>query len=266
MELRVREDTPMSHDITRRIPAIAASLHDKFFHSHCSSCFRPLSSSSSSSTLQPTITNPLLSCAACSSSIHYCSQDCAAADWYRHAASGECGLFILHPHSPAGDTTDVRVALRLLHSFDRLGLLPSSPPSRDSPRRIGGLLATGFIDVMDEGGELAERIEDGAALMIQARNPRIPGACSLERASIEGEVLWAVMTNAVEVEIGELGGVGVAVYGPCFSWFNHSCSPNACYRFELSSVNKGHELRPSEVFPAGGAGEALDMVKFFFFA
>lgn len=116
--------------------------------------------------------------------------------------------------------------------------------------------------MMDEGGELAERIEGGEALMISARNPRMVGDCELGKASVEGEVLWVVMTNAVEVEIGDLGGgIGVAVYGPWFSWFNHSCAPNACYRFELLSGIRGNELRPSKVLPAGGDGEALDMWK-----
>lgn len=74
---------------------------------------------------------------------------------------------------------------------------------------------------------MGERIREGAALMRRVRE------------AVEGvreeEVLWAVVTNSVEVQVSEGTALGVAVYGPWFSWFNHSCSPNACYRFELNS-------------------------------
>ncbi|KAL0917625.1 hypothetical protein M5K25_012700 [Dendrobium thyrsiflorum] len=264
MEIRAREGTPMSNDLTPAIPPIAASLHDKFLPSHCSPCFVRLPSSSSSTSLHSTSTNPSLSCSRCSATVQYCSTECAAADSDRHLSTGECSLFALCPPSPTEDTTDVRAALRLIHLFERLGLLPSPAPCRDSPRRIGGLLASGLVEVMDEGGELAERVREGATLMARARNSRMVEGCRLEKVSIEEEVLWAVMTNAVEVEIGELGGLGVAVYGPWFSWFNHSCVPNACYRFELSSGFK--DTRPCDlgsfkVLPAGGVGEALDVWK-----
>ncbi|XP_020701086.2 protein SET DOMAIN GROUP 41 [Dendrobium catenatum] len=263
MEIRAREDTPMSNDLTPAIPPIAASLHHKFLPSHCSACFGRLPSSSSSTSLQSTSNNPL-SCSRCSATVQYCSRECAAADSDSHLSSGECSLFALCAPSPPKDTTDVRAALRLIHLFERLGLLSSPVPCSDSPRRIGGLLASGLVEVMDEGGELAERIREGATLMARARNCRLVEGCRLQKVSIEEEVLWAVMTNAVEVEIGDLGGLGVAVYGPWFSWFNHSCVPNACYRFELSSGFKA--IRPCDlgsfkVLPAGGVGEALDVWK-----
>ncbi|XP_076947946.1 protein SET DOMAIN GROUP 41-like [Bidens hawaiensis] len=44
-------------------------------------------------------------------------------------------------------------------------------------------------------------------------------------------VLCAVLTNAVEVQDRTGRSVGIAVYDTTFSWINHSCSPNACYRF-----------------------------------
>jgi len=54
----------------------------------------------------------------------------------------------------------------------------------------------------------------------------------LEEATI---ALCAVLTNAVEVHDNEGRALGIAVFDPTFSWINHSCSPNACYRFILSS-------------------------------
>ncbi|XP_076916576.1 protein SET DOMAIN GROUP 41-like [Bidens hawaiensis] len=44
-------------------------------------------------------------------------------------------------------------------------------------------------------------------------------------------VLCVVLTNAVEVQDSTGQSVGIAVYDTTFSWINHSCSPNACYRF-----------------------------------
>ncbi|QHO12736.1 DNA-directed RNA polymerases II, IV and V subunit [Arachis hypogaea] len=49
-----------------------------------------------------------------------------------------------------------------------------------------------------------------------------------------GVVLCAVLTNAVEVQDKEGRTLGIALYGPAFSWINHGCSPNACYRFIFS--------------------------------
>ena len=42
--------------------------------------------------------------------------------------------------------------------------------------------------------------------------------------------------NAVEVQDNEGRNLGIVVYDInfYFSWINHSCSPNACYRFLIS--------------------------------
>lgn len=106
------------------------------------------------------------------------------------------------------------------------------------------------------GSEMAERIRQGAALMRRARNEK--GA----REKGEEEVLWAVLTNAVEVQVSEGSALGIAVYGPWFSWFNHSCSPNACYRFELASCSSesldSFDLGLVRVLPASN-GEAPEL-------
>lgn len=64
------------------------------------------------------------------------------------------------------------------------------------------------------------------------------------RGNLSNDVVWEeaalclVMTNAVQVQDDRTGRIlGIAVYGKDFSWINHSCSPNACYRFSLSEPN-----------------------------
>ncbi|OMP12337.1 hypothetical protein CCACVL1_00035 [Corchorus capsularis] len=54
---------------------------------------------------------------------------------------------------------------------------------------------------------------------------------------LEEAVLSLVITNAVEVQDGSGRSLGIAVYDTSFSWINHSCSPNACYRFSISPPN-----------------------------
>ncbi|RRT60141.1 hypothetical protein B296_00045186, partial [Ensete ventricosum] len=232
------------------IPPLAAALHLRFLPSRCSACFRPLDS--------------FLPCAACRGAARYCSAACSAADSSAHAASGECCL--LRDHHPDGDTSDFRAALRLLHSLETLGMgisPPASLPGR--PRRIAGLLASGLEKVLEEGGEVAGRIMAGTALMSLAR-----GRSRSREADVDGwaasleVVLWAVLTNSVEVHISEVGALGVAVYGPGFSWFNHSCVPNACYRFELADRfgEPGPFSPESFLVSSAAAGVATDAVRF----
>ncbi|OMO68148.1 hypothetical protein COLO4_29857 [Corchorus olitorius] len=54
---------------------------------------------------------------------------------------------------------------------------------------------------------------------------------------LEEAVLSLVITNSVEVQDGSGCSLGIAVYDTNFSWINHSCSPNACYRFSISPPN-----------------------------
>lgn len=91
------------------------------------------------------------------------------------------------------------------------------------------------------------RIRDGAKAMAAARKVGFGEDVSLELLE---RVLCLVMTNAVEVQDEETGcGIGVAVYGTTFSWINHSCSPNACYRFSFGS-ERSEEPRRLRIFPA----------------
>ncbi|MQL94225.1 hypothetical protein Taro_026878 [Colocasia esculenta] len=238
MEMRACEETGMSRDLTPPIRPFAASLHDSFLLSHCSSCFLPVPVVLHGRSPDPR--SP--PCCRCGAALRYCSSGCRDADVDAHASSGECQLLLLvrlHRSSRLsawreGDTADLRAAVRLAYSFEKLGLLPAP---RSGLRRIGGLLA-GDRGELEEGSEMRERIREGGALMYRARKLLrcdADGGCESGEGGgdVEEAVLWAVVTNAVEVQVGEGLAIGIAVYGPRFSWFNHSCSPNACYRFEL---------------------------------
>lgn len=242
MAMRACDDLTMSQDLTPPIPPLVASLHDSFLDSHCSSCFHRLRSNPDRS----------LSCSGCTSSVTYCSPSCLASDSEVHISSGECQFFLKakcsQPDDLINSSTDLRVALRLLNLFERNGTLHLSC-------RIGGLLVGDLEEVLEEGGELTEWIKGDALLMSSVRSDRKPGT---EGVRLEMAVLLAVMRNSVEVQIGEGWSIGVAVYGPQFSWFNHNCSPNAFYRFQLyepgSCESIGFRVVPSAV------GETTNMV------
>ncbi|KAJ3675153.1 hypothetical protein LUZ60_004195 [Juncus effusus] len=216
MEMRAMNNIQISQDLTPPIPPLAFSLHSPFLTSHCSSCFRPL---------EPP--NQSLSCPNCSNSINYCSPVCFASDSVLHSSSGECELFnhTKQMEISIDDSTDVRVALRLLHHLNMTGDLQFS-------NRIGGLLITDLDEVLEEEeSELAEKIKDDATLMSSVRKPN--GGAKLEML-----VLWSVMRNSVEIQLSEFGPIGVGIYDIGFSWFNHSCIPNSSYRFELNNLSE----------------------------
>ncbi|KAG7940912.1 hypothetical protein I3843_16G010200 [Carya illinoinensis] len=220
MEMRGREDIEMGQDITPPIPPLSYSLHDSFLLSHCSACFSPLP-------LRPTFPHIPLPLPHL---LSYCSPRCSSSDSLLHFSSAEFHLLRSYPSS-FGESSDLRAALRFLHSLpDSSGSVPNG--------RLAGLLAnrdkllarTGY----DE--EFVERIRDGARVMAAARKMREGHVASEPNDFVlEEAALCLVLTNAVEVQDDSGRTLGIAVYGPSFSWINHSCSPNACYRFFLSS-------------------------------
>ncbi|KAF5197375.1 Set domain group [Thalictrum thalictroides] len=220
MEMRSLEKIEgIGVDLTPKLQPIAFSLCDPFLHSHCYSCYRTLPSIH-------TDTGP----------IRYCSLFCSRIDYPIHFNSGEHHLFlILQSHSTTwhtDDTSDLRTALRLLHHFNQLGIVPSLQSDR-----IGGLLTNREKLKQQEDDDILARIKEGGRLMSLARIMR-DDEREVEENNTELEememVLCIVLTNAVEVQVNEKQGLGVAVYGPSFSWINHSCAPNACYRFSIA--------------------------------
>lgn len=173
-----------------------------------------------------------------------------------HLSSGECCLFVNHlkkadPFYITEEKSDIRAALRLLYLLEMHGLVSSDLINHSD--RIGGLSASGIGEVLEEGGEIAERILEGSLLISSAR--KLSGQTTVGLSNVlkvERAALWAVITNSVEVQVSEGQALGIAVYGPSFSWFNHSCCPNASYRFVLAPWNEDCTSRKSEscVVPA----------------
>ncbi|KAK9167075.1 hypothetical protein Scep_002266 [Stephania cephalantha] len=162
---------------------------------------------------------------------------CSAADLPLHHSSAEHHLRRLLPSSPfSAASHDLRAALRLL-------LHHHSPPHPTKNHRFLGLLTNrhkfDHDTEDDEEREMAARLREGARLMSMARRMR-DGLDVGEVGECEEEemALFVVMTNGVEVQVDDEGPIGVAVYGPGFSWINHSCSPNACYRFSVAGSSE----------------------------
>ncbi|KAI7754504.1 hypothetical protein M8C21_017966, partial [Ambrosia artemisiifolia] len=63
---------------------------------------------------------------------------------------------------------------------------------------------------------------------------------------LEEAVLCAVLTNAVEVQDTTGRSLGIALYHSSFSWINHSCSPNASYRFLLLFLPHTHQHKQQQ--------------------
>ncbi|KAI3885701.1 hypothetical protein MKX03_027891 [Papaver bracteatum] len=252
MEMRAAEDIEdIGEDLTHQIPPIAFSLSDSFLHSHCSSCFHQLNNPNKFPPLHPNNNNPIDPNSI--PNIFYCSQICSSLDSHTHFFSGEFHLFFIIQSQPnilshTTTTTDIRTALRLLFFFENFGFLSSNG-------RICGLLSN--LEKFenegddDEEDEILGRIKEGGRLMAMARRMRDGGFNGeykmKEDSLIEEIVLGQVLMNSVEVQGDEECYLGNAIYGPIFSWINHSCSPNACYRFLLSGSELVKEIDGSKL-------------------
>lgn len=73
--------------------------------------------------------------------------------------------------------------------------------------------------------------------------------CVMEEAA-----LCVVMTNAVEVQDENGVAVGIAVYDTAFSWINHSCCPNSCYRFSGFNDESGTGMLIAAAASVDGGG------------
>ncbi|KAL6218209.1 hypothetical protein ACLB2K_011424 [Fragaria x ananassa] len=230
MEMRAGEEIELGRDLTPPLSPLYSALHDSLLSSHCSSCFSPLPTPPS-----PNNSHPVLL---------FCSSLCSSSASVPTAEPRLLRLLHSHPSTyPHGDSSDLRAALRLLHS------LPASSPAP----RISGLL-TNRRKLDDD-----LRIRDGARAMFLARTMPDDNDAVLDVAHddavSEEAALCLVLTNAVEVQDHTGRTLGIAVYDSCFSWINHSCSPNACYRFLLSSPSQPTppqcDETPLRIVPAG---------------
>ncbi|XP_068663251.1 protein SET DOMAIN GROUP 41 [Aristolochia californica] len=209
MEMRAAGDVAIGEDLTAPVAPLAAALRDSHLHSHCSCCFRSIDIAHHA--------DPVFLICGANCPVRYCSRDCCDADSATHLSSGECRFFRLLQSDPSfssdDDSADLRLALRLLSSLEKFGF-------SFQEARVSGLMTN---------RDKFENLE-GGRLMSLVRDSREEGELLKEETT-----LCLVLTNAVEVLVKGRFAVGVAVYGPGFSWFNHNCAPNSCYRFELAS-------------------------------
>ncbi|XP_040866481.1 protein SET DOMAIN GROUP 41 isoform X3 [Glycine max] len=212
MEMRSKEEIEIGRDITATLTPLSFCLHTFYLHTHCSACFSSLP-----------IPNPNPN----PNSLFYCSPPCSAALSPLHHSSAERHL------PPSAHSSHLCTALRLLLSHR---------PTSSS--RLAGLLSNRHIlTSLSVHDDVSERISVGAGAMAEAiaKQRGIPNDDAvLEEATI---ALSAVLTNAVEVHDNEGRALGIAVFDQIFSWINHSCSPNACYRFVLSSSSHSGEAK-----------------------
>uniref|UniRef100_M1C886 SET domain protein n=1 Tax=Solanum tuberosum TaxID=4113 RepID=M1C886_SOLTU len=250
MEMRAKEAIPIGQDLTPPIPPLSLSLHHSTLLSHCSSCFSPLPPPPPSLHYPPFFSpknpNP-------NHFIRYCSLQCSSLDSPIHFSSSEFHFFHLFPqplHTNFPTSSDLRLSLRLLHRFQTLNLIQESNGSFLNLERIGGLV-TNFRKVMfleehcndNDDDDLSGRIRHGAKALAASRRMRLGLDTNrellYEEYTVEAAVLCLVLTNAVEVHDKDGRSLGVGVYDVPFSWVNHSCSPNASYRFCTASDSGG---------------------------
>lgn len=227
-------------------------------------------------------------------------------------------LFLCSPLAAWSGSSDLRLSLRLLHTFQKFNLFPRKGGfshgvrrleiggKKDDPleenknfevpdenlenqaeqcglmeisghkdgvlERIAGLMTNrerlifGEVknDPFPESGaeSVLERIREGtkviaAAIMMCASEEMC--VKSPREYAVEEMVLCLVLTNSVEVQDRSGNSIGIAVYGTTFSWINHSCSPNACYRFSVGSEEKDYMcLRISPAATINGCGNVME--------
>ncbi|KAG6408022.1 hypothetical protein SASPL_131024 [Salvia splendens] len=250
MEMKAIQDIGIGEDLTPPLRPLAAVLHHSALTSHCSACFSTLPR------------HPFSPFADNAPTPLYCSLSCSAADSALHSSSGEHHLLSNSPHSSSDSSSDLRLSLRLAHIFQNLPqdctFTPQSSfvgtknesQSLCCLERIAGLMTNREnlvkktqIDDHDYDESL-KRIREGAEMMAMARGKDV----NSEGFALEEMVLCLVMTNAVEVQEKSGCCLGIAVYDAAFSWINHSCSPNSCYRFSVGPANV--ERLPLRIAPA----------------
>ncbi|XP_024632337.1 protein SET DOMAIN GROUP 41 isoform X2 [Medicago truncatula] len=206
MEMRSTEDINIATDITPPLTPLSFSLHNTHLHTHCSSCFSLIT--------PPPIPIPNPN----NPPIHYCSLHCSTSHSSIPLSSAE-------HHLPSSSTSSLlRTALRLLLHRHSHG-----------STRLNHLLTNRHLLTSQNDDDVAETVRLGALTMataIEKQNGCSKDGGTLEEATV---ALCAVLTNAVEVHDNEGCALGIAVFEHAFSWINHSCSPNACYRFSFSN-------------------------------
>ncbi|ESQ33276.1 hypothetical protein EUTSA_v10003905mg [Eutrema salsugineum] len=196
MEIMAADDIGIGVDLFPPLSPLTFSLYDSFFTSHCSCCFSLLSPAPPQSPASL-----------------YCSAACSLTD-------SPIVSQIIPDHSLIL-SSDIRAALRLLNSIPSYAVVAAS-----LPHRFGGLLTNHHRLMADSSFSVAIQCAANFIAVV-LRSDR-------KNTELEEAAICSVLTNAVELQDSSGRALGIAVYDTRFSWINHSCSPNACYRFVIS--------------------------------
>ncbi|KAG7594168.1 SET domain [Arabidopsis thaliana x Arabidopsis arenosa] len=147
--------------------------------------------------------------------------------------SAACSLTVSLPNFPQFPPeitpilpSDIRTALRLLNS--------TVVDTSSSPHRLNGLLTNHQLLMADSSFSLA--IQNAASFIATVlRSNR-------KNTELEEAAICSVLTNAVEVQDSNGLALGIALYDSRFSWINHNCSPNSCYRFVNNTTSYHDDL------------------------
>eukprot|EP01018_Ginkgo_biloba_P018531 Gb_01482 [translate_table: standard] len=291
MEMKASEDLEMGSDITNHIPPLAAALSDFLLSSRCSACFSPTNNPNymCKGQCRGSVIYCSQHCINLDLQFHVQSGECHLLSLMKNLTPN---IWEGPRTFPAlGGTCDLRAALRLLLHHQQSGSL-SKLQALDANSRLGNLMSNQqlmfnyYTEIANPEGlchdedtrEMAQQIKEGGKLMLLARQHA--GVCIAFGADkkikdygqrLEEEALCQVITNGVQVQVdeeihaqgsgffqGELQciALGSAVYGPLFSWCNHSCRPNACYRFVLmrdgSNVKQVNSQAQENLLPENG--------------
>lgn len=157
----------------------------------------------------------------------YCSSACSLTDSFTDFPQFPPEISPILP-------SDIRTALRLLNS--------TVVVTSSSPHRLNGLLTNHHRLMADSSISLS--IQNAASFIAAVlRSNR-------KNTELEEAAICSVLTNAVEVQDSTTGLVlGIALYDSRFSWINHSCSPNSCYRFVNTTTYQDDDLAYAKTIP-----------------
>ncbi|CAD5314693.1 unnamed protein product [Arabidopsis thaliana] len=148
----------------------------------------------------------------------YCSAACSLTESFTNSPQFPPEITPILP-------SDIRTSLRLLNS--------TAVDTSTSPHRLNNLLTNHHLLMADPSISVAiHHAANYIATVIRSNR---------KNTELEEAAICVVLTNAVEVHDSNGLALGIALYDFRFSWINHSCSPNSCYRF-VNNTTPYHDV------------------------